>query len=124
MKIVDMAAKTCQVSRNELRNYLNRMIISANMEDIKVIISSILYLYLYDAKNNKTEIRTNKFLLYCLEMYKKSNTSDENIIRIKKLLDKWLEELGAYKKTQRLATINNFRRAIFTFFVFTIMANA
>lgn len=124
MKIVDMSAKTCQVSRNELRNYLNRMIISSNMDDIKLIISSILYLYLYDAKNNTTEIRTNKFLLYCLEMYKKSNTSDENIIRIKKILDKWLEELGAYKKTQRLATINNFRRAIFTFFVFTIMANA
>lgn len=124
MKVIDLAAKTCQVSRNELRNYINTMVKSENADDIRVIISSILYLYLYGENNNTSEIRTNKFLIYCLEVYKKSNTSNPNIIKIKKILDKWLTHLGTYKKTQNLGTINNFRRSIYTFFVYSIMIKA
>lgn len=121
MKIVNTAAKICQVSVSELRNYVNTIVINDNREKIKQIIESILYLYLFDSQNTVNDIRNNnKFLLYCLEMYKKSNTTDKNIIKIKSILDEWLEDLGTYKKTQRLATINNFRRALFLFFVITI----
>ena len=121
MKIVNTAAKICQVSVSELRNYVNSIVINDNREKIKQIVESILFLYLFDSQNTVNDIRNNnKFLLYCLEMYKKSNTTDKNIIKIKSILDEWLEDLGTYKKTQRLATINNFRRALFLFFVITI----
>lgn len=121
MKIVNTAAKICQVSVSELRNYVNSIVINENREKIKQIVESILFLYLFDSQNTENDIRNNnKFLLYCLEMYKKSNTTDKNIIKIKSILDEWLEDLGTYKKTQRLATINNFRRALFLFFVITI----
>jgi len=96
------------------------MVSNENINDIKLIIESILFLYMFDNKNKLEDINSDKFLLHCLDIYKRSNTTDENIIKIKKILDSWLDELGTYKKTQRLATINNFRRAIYTFFVMSI----
>ena len=124
MKLVTTAAKLCQVSISELRNYVNTMVNNDNREDIKVIVESILFLFIFDSQNNIREVNSNKFLLYCNEIYRKSNTTDKNIIKIKKVLDKWLENLGTYKKTQRLATINNFRRALFLFFVLSIQTTS
>jgi hypothetical protein len=84
----------------------------------------MLFLYLFNDQNTVQEVGSNRFLVYCLDTYKKSNTTDENIIKIKRVLDKWLDDLGTYKKTQRLATINNFRRALFMFFVMSITTTA
>lgn len=120
MKYVNIAAKMSQVSVSELRNYTNLMVTNEYREDIRTVVESLLFLYVFEGKNNVQEINSNKFLMYCMDTYKKSNTTDENIIKIKKILDKWLEDLGTYKKTQRLATINNFRRALFLFFVISI----
>jgi len=120
IQLVNIAAKMSQVSVSELRNYVNTLVIGENREQIKTVVECILFLYLFDSQNKVEDIGSNKFLFYCLEVYKKSNTTDENIIKIKKILDEWLEDLGTYKKTQRLATINNFRRALFTFFVLSI----
>lgn len=121
MKVIRTAAGTCHVSVNELRNYVTTMISSKHRDEIKEVIESLLFLYLFDNQNKVEDVsRNQKFLLYCLETYKKSNTTNPNIIKIKKILDDWLNELGTYKKTQRLATINNFRRAIYMFFVISI----
>lgn len=124
MKLVDISAKICKVSVSELRNYVNSMVISDKRNDIRVIIESILYLYIYGDQKDIRNINSNDFLLYCLEMYKKSNTTDENIIKIKKILDSWLEDLGTYKKTQRNATINSFRKALLVFFVLSIQTQS
>ena len=120
IKIVNLASKFCQVSTSELRNYIETLLVQDKREEIRTIVDSILFLFLFDSQNTVQEVASNKFFFYCLELYKKSNTSDKNIIKIKQVLDGWLEELGTYKKTQRLATINNFRRALFTFFVASI----
>lgn len=120
IKLIDSAAKVNKVSTSELRNYIGTMSTEENTKDIKTVVESILLLYLIDNQNTIEDINSNKFLLYCLDLYKRSNTADSNILKIKNILDKWLEDLGTYKKTQRKATINNFRRAIFTFFVMFI----
>ena len=120
---ITLSAKLCQVSVSELRNYIETLLVQEKREEIRTIVDSILFLFLFDSHNTIQQIGSNEFLVYCLELYKKSNTSDKNIIKIKKVLDGWLEELGTYKKTQRLATINNFRRALFTFFVASIQKN-
>ena len=121
IKLINFAAKTNQVSVNELRNHVTNMINDTHKDDIKKIVESILFLYLFNSKNKAEEINSDKFLIYCLDIYKRSNTTDKNIIEIKKIIDSWLDELGVYKKTQRLATINSFRKAIYTFFVMSIM---
>lgn len=122
---ISMSAKWCQVSNNELRNYINTLVVSENREEIRTIIESILTDYLITSQHNADDvIRNNKFLAYSVATYKKSNTTDKNILKIKEILDKWMVDVDIYKKTQRQATINDFRRAIYLFIVITIMKNA
>lgn len=123
--LINIAAKFNKVSINELRNYITTLTNGENREKIKSIVESILFLFLFNPQNTIQEVNSDKFLMYCLELYKKSNTSDQNIIKIKKILDDWLDnDLEVYKKTQQLSTINNFRKAIFTFFVITIQSSS
>lgn len=124
MKIVQVSAKVNQVSVNELRNYVSKLIVSENKEDIRVLVECILSDFLLDTGNTLDEVHSDKFLNYCLELYKKSNTNDKNINRIKQILDKWLKDVGLLDKTSRQATIASFRKAIYMFFVFTIETNA
>lgn len=119
-KLVTIAANNNRISVNELRNYINTLLINDNINQIKEMIENILYLYIYDEKNTIEEINSNKFLIYCLNVYKRSNTVNKNIIRIKEILDDWVEDLGTYRKTQNKSTINGFRRALLTFFVMSI----
>jgi len=121
IKLITAAARSNQVSVNELRTHVTLMINDKHKEEIRDIIESILQLYLVNQQNKAEEINSDKFLLYCLDIYRRSNTTDVHIIKIKEILDRWLTELGVYKKTQRLATINSFRKALYTFFVMSIM---
>ncbi|MDD3172097.1 MAG: hypothetical protein PHF63_00255 [Herbinix sp.] len=120
-KYVDIAAKMNKISRNELKNHVN-LIISNHNEDLPQIIEGILYTYLISGKKEPKQINSSDFILFCMDVYKKSNTVDNNIIKVKKILDGWMSETELYRKTQRVATINNFRRAVFTFFVLTIQS--
>jgi hypothetical protein len=120
IKLITIAASNNRVSKNELRNYINEILIDENMSTIKELIEAILFLYIYDDKNKIEDINSNKFLIYCLDIYKRSNTVNKNIIKIKAILDKWLEDLGTYSKTQNKTTLNGFRRALYTFFVMSI----
>lgn len=121
MKLITLAANSQKVSVNELRNYVNTMVTNDNEEEIRSILESIFFLYLFDEKNDIQNVNSDHFLIYCMDVYKRSNTTDKNVVNIKRILDKWLENLGTYKKTQRLATINSFRKALYCFFVMCIM---
>lgn len=120
--IVDISAKMNQVSVNETRNTLNQL--TQNKDEsvnIRALCESILYLYLFNGENHVNDLNGSKFLTFCLAVYKKSNTNDENVIKVKSILDTWIEKYSeTYRKTQRVATLNNFRRALYTFFVFTL----
>ena len=120
INLVTTSAKNNNVSVNELRNYLSKIIVGEKRDEVKNMIEHILFLYLFDRKNKLEDINNVKFISYCTWVYRQSNTINENIVRIKKILDKWLEEAEIFKKTQRLATINDFRRAIYIFFVLAI----
>lgn len=122
METVSMAAKMCGVSVNELRNYTKSIVSGNRREEVRGLIEAIITTYIIDEKASADEVsRDNKFLIHANNLYKKSNTSDKNVIKIKAILDEWIEDLDVYKKTQRQATINNFRRALYMFFVISIM---
>ena len=122
MKLVQLAAKTNNVSTNLMRNYTETMINDQHREEIRTIVENILQLFLNSTEERHTtsDIRSNNFIIYCLQLYKRSNTTDPNITSIKNILDKWLVDLGIRTKTSRAATVINFRRAFFTFFVMSI----
>jgi hypothetical protein len=123
MRLVEIAAKNCKVSVNELRNYTQSMITDKQRKDIRDVVEAVLFLYLFSetGKHGPKDVGTNEFLIYCMKVYKKSNTTDKNIIKLKSILDRWLSELGLLDNTNRVATINDFRRALYMFFVMTII---
>ena len=121
-KIVILSAKLGNVSINELRNTVHSICTKKETNnDIKEVVKAILYLYLFDGNNTKEDLYSTKFLAFSLEVYKKANTQNPNIVTIKTILDKWLNAYSAtYRKTNAVSTINGFRKALFVFFVFTI----
>lgn len=125
LKWIDISARMNSVAVNDLRTTINNLTADKqNSKEIKIVIVNILTLYLSDPKNTAADIHSNKFILTCMQIYKKSNTSDRNIIMIKKILDTWLQRYSdRYKQSNRVATLNSFRKALFTYFVFTIQDN-
>lgn len=121
-KIVKLAANMNKVSLNELRNYLTILTSNNNLDDIQKLLEGIIHLFIFDetTHNSIEEINSTKFLVNSLDVYKRSNSKDEYVLRIKQILDRWMEDIEIYKKTQRVATINNFRKAIYTFFTLSI----
>lgn len=122
MKIITLAAKMSDVSVNEIRNTVNAISgDKRNQDDVKALTAAILYLFIFESKKSKDLIGSNDFVFYSLDIYKRANTYDKNIQKVKSVLDMWLNRYSAtYKRSQRLATLNNFRKALFLFVVFTI----
>lgn len=120
LRLAEASAKGSHVSVIDTRNYLNNIVTEKNSNDMKSFIESILFLYLYTGKKTIREINSRYFLEFSLSLYKKTNSKDDNIINIKNILDKWGEEIGLHAHTKRQATINDYKRAIYTFFIFSI----
>lgn len=124
MKLVELAAQTNKVSIAEMRNFATIIIVDSKADQIREVLESILFLYLFNDDDTNLhspeQISTNDFMIYCLQLYKRSNTTNKNIIRVKKILDEWLDEVGLTKRTSRTATMISFRKALFTFFVMEI----
>lgn len=124
-KIIETSAKLNNISVNDLRTTVQQLILDkANTKDIKNMIMAILVVYLNGTPPHAVDtIRSTTFIAYLIEVYKRSNTNDNNIKIIRFLLDKWLSMYSnRYKNTNRTATIQSFRKALFFFFIFTIQA--
>jgi hypothetical protein len=118
--LVRTSANIAGVSVTALRNAVIA-IVDKKDKEIKELFILILQLYLMDGKHQPDMIRSKQFVEFCLEVYIKSNTNDETIIKIKDLLDEWLTLCSPnYVKTERIATKNNFRKATFLYFVFVL----
>lgn len=121
MRVATMAAKICKVSVNDLRNYLEQIMSNEQIEDIERCVKSILTLYLYESQEDASTIRSNKFMVTSLSLYKKANSTNVNMVELKQGLDKLLKEgTDLFLKTTRVASLNDYKRALFTFFVLSI----
>lgn len=121
MQLITFAAKISQVSVNELRNYMVAICREKEYhQGLRDVVESILYLYLYEGQHHSEEIQGNDFLTFGLELIRQSNSQSKNLIKIKNVLDEWVNELGVTEKTKRTATINAFKRAMFIFIVLSI----
>ena len=120
LKISDFCANAANVSKLELRNYLMMIIKDKNSNDIKKFIESILFVYLYYEKHTYEEINSKLFIAYALSTFKKTNSKDENIGRIKGTLDKWGNETGLYQRFTRLATRVDYTKGIYLYFIMCI----
>lgn len=122
-KLIELAAKNSNVSVNVLQTSIMALVTENNRDDIKRVIECLLSLYLNnnpDKNASLKDIGTNKFYVYCIKIYRQSNTSNKNINEIKEILDKWIDDIDLKKKVSTVGSLGNYRKAIFTFFIFTI----
>lgn len=122
-KLIELAAKNSSVSVNVLQTSIMTLITENNRDDIKRIIECLLSLYLNnnpDKNASLKDIGTNKFYVYCIKIYRQSNTSNKNINEVKEILDRWIDDIDLKKKVTTVGSLGNYRKAIFTFFIFTI----
>ncbi len=122
--IINQIAKLKGVSSSELRTTLTLLIDDQIIEEVKRFYEAIFYLYLSDDNSKDKNIKSLAFLGIMESIYKKGNSSDKNIAIIKDLMNKWLERGSAtYRATNRLATQNVFRKAIYYYFIFLVSSN-
>lgn len=122
-KLVELAAKNSAVSVNMLQTAIMTLITENNRDDITRIIECLLALYLNNNPNKNVSIKdvgTNKFYVYCMSVYRQSNTNNPNIIEIKNILDRWIEDVDLRSKVSTVGSLSNYRKAMYVFFIFTI----
>ena len=100
-------------------------LVEKDMESIKEMISDILTLFIYKNTGNKIEdVGSTKFLSEALQIYK-SNAQDDVTSKIKERLLHWIEitseKYGRNFISKGKTSLDTYRRAIYTAFVFKIM---
>ena len=120
LSYVEACAKMTQISVSEVRFYLTKIITEQQSDVIEKFIESILFLWLYDEKKTKSEINSSEFLIWCSQLFRKTNSNNANIARIKDVLNKWGDISGLHKKFTREASRVNYKKAIFFYFVLCI----
>lgn len=120
LKLNDFAANAANVSKIELRNYLTKIMIEKKTGEMQSFIESILFIYLYDEKHTFADINSRQFLAFALNLFKKTNSKNENVQNIKKTLDLWGTDSGIYGKFTRLATRVDYTKGIFLYYILSI----
>lgn len=124
--IIDRASKLKGngVSTAELYDTLVTLVDEQKIDEIKSFYSSMFYIFLTDNEIKNKDIKSISFIAAMEMVYKKGNSGDKNINNIKKLLDSWLtESSNTYRISDRQATLNNFRKALFYYFVLLASSN-
>ena len=89
------------------------------------LIGTILRVYLNNKNNPFESIASNRFIPYCIQVYSKSNTKDEDILELKKILDYFLHNhCNRYSDTEREATRVSYRKALYVYFLMHINESA
>ena len=124
--LISFAAKICTVSVNELRNIVLRIQRSATTPELQKLMEAILNEFVFVKKQRYAMIHSNVFLTYNLQLFKSNSSKEESNIKIiKDSLQLFIEKYtDVMINTSREATINNWRRAIFVFFVLMLQQNA
>lgn len=120
LSYVEACAKMAQISVSEVRFYLTKIVVEDQSDTIMKFIEAILFLWLYDEKKTKKEINSSEFLIWASQLFRKTNSNNENIARIKNTLNKWGDISGLHKKFAREASRVNYKKAIFFYFILSI----
>lgn len=120
MKRVSQAKDLAGIGMSDCRFYLSKIVTNKYSDDIKAFIQAVLFIYLYDMHKNRNDINSSAFLLYAADLFKKTNSNNENINTIKNTLNKWAEESGVHSKFKREASRINYKKAIFWYFILSI----
>lgn len=122
LRRAEVCAKLAKISIADCRFYLNKIVTLKNQQSIADFVESVLFLFLYTDQKTPTDINSSYFLVWATELFRKTNSNDANIGRIKSTLDIWAEESGVHAKFKREASRVNYKKAIFFYFILSIQA--
>lgn len=118
---VSASAKIASISSSDLKLYLSKILVDNESKVIEAFIESILFIWLYDEHHTKREINTSAFLLWSInKLFKRTNSNDSNVARIKETLNRWGDISGIHQKFTREASRINYKKAIFVYFILSI----
>ena len=75
---------------------------------------------LHKSTGNFLNTPVKTILIWSSQLFRKTNSNNENIARIKDTLNKWGDISGLHKKFTREASRINYKRAIFFYFILSI----
>jgi hypothetical protein len=114
------AAKFAQISMSDLRMYLTRMIVDKKVNEISKFIESVLFTFLYIDNYQAHQINDKVFLSFALNLFRRTNSKDDNIVTIRTLLDKWSDDLGIHDRFRRIASQINYKKGLFMYIILCI----
>ena len=120
MNFVEAAAKISQISVSEVRFFMSKILIDEEFDSIVKFIEAILFVWLYYEKKARREINSSDFLLWSLQLFRKTNSNDKNIVTIKETLNHWGDMSGLHGKFTREASRINYKKAFFFYFILAI----
>ena len=119
-KIIRIAAESCGISQNILKTAIYN-IIGKKYKEVNLIFTYILQIFTIDEAQNLDNILSKDFLVKCINVYNRSNTTNQRIISLKNLLDEWLVDCSdKYATNNREATKGAYKKAVFMYFVLYI----
>lgn len=120
LRLAMASAKFAQISVSDCREYLTELITDKYLADIESIVQSTLYIFLVSDQRSSREIKSQYFLNWGYNLFKKTNSKDPNILNINAILEKWASESGIYERYHGKGTRINYRKAIYLYIILTI----
>ena len=114
------AAKIAGVSISDLRFYLSKIVVEDRTMELQKFVESILFIFLYQEHHKPNEINEKKFLQFAMELFRRTNSNDINIVTIKDSLQKWSDDTGVTTRFKRLASQINYKKGIFMYMILCI----
>ncbi|MGL5745038.1 MAG: hypothetical protein ACRCXX_07805, partial [Cetobacterium sp.] len=120
-KIIELSAGINKVNKISLRNAIEQIDRDFNKDQVELA-NNIVTMYVNEKPDAKdSDIGTTAFYAASMDLYKRNNTVDPVLLKIKEIINNWISETSAkYTKSNRVATVNDFRRSIYMYYVLYI----
>lgn len=122
LKNIKLTANMNQVSINELQTALSILQSGKNSQEVKEFYNCLFQLFFEEYPTAKvSDCNSNKFLVAADAIYKKGNSNNQNVLRIKEISHSWLKKgSNTYRSSNRPDTQNKYRKAIYIYFALSV----
>ena len=125
-KLIKSACSTAsgEISATEIRAALETMQQDQHSNELQEFYECLFTAYSQIVPNfTKADLKSARFLQVADSIYKKGNSNDYNVQRIKKITHTWLVRGSAsYRASNNAGTLNYSRKAMYMYFIFNIIA--
>lgn len=120
-KICIMAAKQSGANRGEIRATISALKDNdKNFEDVKAFYGAVFSIFFSFDRYKSSEIHSTAFVAVVNNVYKKGNTANDNLLKIRDILAKWLNAGSPlYRAVSREATQSEYRKAIYFYMTYS-----